>query len=202
MGDFSDCIGWFPGLLITPAPGGDGTDDRLGTGMDMDVLDGDALLTLAAVTVEGFGQSRVGSRELGRPVSGSHSDRRKSGSYASHASNTPWRRYGSRSAARPAFPRSRRAALCQQSRRASPLSDAPLIEIVGLTPQNISDLINEEVGEIGTVGAADRPRITAMLSEGGNFAYYYSPRRRSFSRRCGSLGRSRSGARAINWFSL
>ena len=27
----------------------------------------------------------------------------------------------------------------------------PLIEIVGLTPQNISDLINEEVGEIGTV---------------------------------------------------
>jgi len=66
MGDFSDCIGWFPGLLITPAPGGDGTDDRLGTGMDMDVLDGDALLTLAAVTVEGFGQSRVGSRELGR----------------------------------------------------------------------------------------------------------------------------------------
>ena len=66
MGDFSDCIGLFPGLLITPAPGGDGTDDRLGTGMDMDVLDGDALLTLAAVTVEGFGQSRVGSRELGR----------------------------------------------------------------------------------------------------------------------------------------
>src|SRR5260370_27028509 len=72
----------------------------------------------------------------------------------------------------------------------------PLIEIVGLTPQNISDLINEEVGEIGTVGAADRPRITAMLSEGGNFAdYYLCPRRRSFSRRCGSLGRSRSGAR-------
>src|SRR6202040_4393280 len=73
----------------------------------------------------------------------------------------------------------------------------PLIEIVGLTPQNKSDLINEEVGEIGTVGAADR-----LLSGGGNFAYYYSPRRRSFSRRCGSLGRSRSGARAINWFSL
>ena len=32
----------------------------------MDVLDGDALLTLAAVTVESFGQSRVGSQELGR----------------------------------------------------------------------------------------------------------------------------------------
>jgi len=39
MGDFSDCVGWFPGLLITPAPGGDGTDDRLGTGMDMDMLE-------------------------------------------------------------------------------------------------------------------------------------------------------------------
>src|SRR3984893_7175622 len=74
----------------------------------------------------------------------------------------------------------------------------PLIEIVGLTPQNKGDLINEEVGEIGTVGAADR-----LLSGGGNFAdYYLCPRRRSFSRRCGSLGRSRSGARAINWFSL
>jgi hypothetical protein len=54
-----DCIGWFPGLLITPAPGGDGTDDRLGTGMDMDVLDGDALLTLVAVTVEGSKNSNL-----------------------------------------------------------------------------------------------------------------------------------------------
>ena len=56
-----------PRIVDHPAPGGDGTDDRLGADMDMDVLDGDALLTLAAVTVEGFGQSRVGSRELGRP---------------------------------------------------------------------------------------------------------------------------------------
>ena len=72
-----------------------------------------------------------------------------------------------------------------------------------VTTLHKSDLINEEFGEIGTVGAADRPKITAMLSEGGNFAdYYLCPRRRSFSRRCGSLGRSRSGARAINWFSL
>jgi hypothetical protein len=31
--------------------------NRLSTGMDVDVLD-DAVLTLAAVTVEGFGQSR------------------------------------------------------------------------------------------------------------------------------------------------
>ena len=80
MGDFSDCIGWFPGLLITPAPGGDGTDDRLGTGMDMDMLDGDALLTLAAVTVEGFGSEPRRFARAWSPVSGSHADRRKSAS--------------------------------------------------------------------------------------------------------------------------
>jgi hypothetical protein len=198
MGDFSDCIGWFPGLLITPAPGGDGTDDRLGTGMDMDVLDGDALLTLAAVTVEGFGQSRVGSRELGRlfqvlmptveslvpkhrmPVTLRGGVMARDQLRDQHSLDLVARLYANNSGER---------RLCLTP---------PLIEIVGLTPQNISDLINEEVGEIGTVGAADR-----LLSGGGNFAdYYLCPRRRSFSRRCGSLGRSRSGARAINWFSL
>src|SRR5260370_24915450 len=46
----------------------------------------------------------------------------------------------------------------------------PLIEIVGLTPQNISDLINDEGGEIGTARAADRPRITALLSDTPPFA--------------------------------
>ena len=201
MGDFSDCIGWFPGLLITPAPGGDGTDDRLGTGMDMDVLDGGALLTVAAVTVEGFGQSRLGSRELGRlfqvlmptveillpthrtlvTLHGGVMARDQLRDQ--HSLDLVARLYANNSGEH---------RLCLTP---------PLIEIAGLTPQNKSDLLNEEVGEIGTVGAADRPRITAMLSEGGNFAYY-SPRRRSFSRRCGSLGRSRSGARAINWFSL
>ena len=30
MGEFSDCIGLFPGLLITPTPGGDGTSDPPG----------------------------------------------------------------------------------------------------------------------------------------------------------------------------
>src|ERR1700730_7132015 len=47
----------------------------------------------------------------------------------------------------------------------------PLIEIVGLTPQNKGDLINEEVGEIGTVGAADRltsSRRTPTLPFGAN----------------------------------
>ena len=56
MGDFSDCIGLFPGLLTTPAPEGDGTDDRLGTGMDMEVLDGDALLTLSITVTSPAGE--------------------------------------------------------------------------------------------------------------------------------------------------
>jgi len=51
-------------FLTALTPRGDSTYDRLSTSMDVDVLDGDALLTLAAVMVEGFGQSRVGSGEL------------------------------------------------------------------------------------------------------------------------------------------
>src|ERR1700755_720659 len=51
-------IGWFLQFL-TASTRGDGTYDRLPTGIDIDVLDCDALLTFAAVTVEGFNQSRV-----------------------------------------------------------------------------------------------------------------------------------------------
>jgi hypothetical protein len=51
-------------FLTALTPRGDSTYDRLSTGMDVDVLDGDALLTLAAVTVESFGQSRVRPAEL------------------------------------------------------------------------------------------------------------------------------------------
>ena len=64
MGNFSRCMGLLLRFLTALIPRGDSTDDRLSTGMDVDVLDGDALLTLAAVTVEGFGQSRVGPAEL------------------------------------------------------------------------------------------------------------------------------------------
>jgi len=55
-------------LLSAPTSRGDGTYDRLSAGMDVDVLDSDVLLTLAAVTVEGFGQKRVGPGELVRLV--------------------------------------------------------------------------------------------------------------------------------------
>ena len=64
MGNFSRCLGFAAPIFDCSHPRGDSTYDRLSTGMDVDVLDGDALLTLAAVTVEGFGQSRVGPAEL------------------------------------------------------------------------------------------------------------------------------------------
>src|SRR5580704_4408120 len=65
MGSFSRCAS---PLLSAPTSRDDGTYDRLSAGMDVDVLDSDVLLTLAAVTVEGFGQSRVGPGELVRLV--------------------------------------------------------------------------------------------------------------------------------------
>src|SRR5271168_1575034 len=65
MGNISRCMGLLLRFLTAP-PRSDVTYDRLSTGMHVDVLDGDALLTLAAVTVEGFGQSRVGPGELAR----------------------------------------------------------------------------------------------------------------------------------------
>ena len=58
MGKFSRCMGLLLRFLTALTPRSDSTYDRLSTGMDVDVLDDDALLTLAAVTVEGFGQSR------------------------------------------------------------------------------------------------------------------------------------------------
>jgi hypothetical protein len=44
--------------LIASDPRGDGTDDRLSASLDADVLDGDALLPLATVAIQGFAQSR------------------------------------------------------------------------------------------------------------------------------------------------
>ena len=66
MGNFSRCMGLLLRFLTAPTPRSDVTYDRLPTSMDVDVLDRDALLPLAAVTVEGFGQSRVGPGELAR----------------------------------------------------------------------------------------------------------------------------------------
>src|SRR5690348_12883722 len=52
MGNLSCCgRGLFLRLLTATGRRGDGTNDRLPTGMDVDVLDCDALLALPAVTV-------------------------------------------------------------------------------------------------------------------------------------------------------
>jgi DDE family transposase len=65
MGNLSCCgRGLFLRLLTATGRRGDGTNDRLPTGMDVDVLDCDALLALPAVTVEGVGQRRIGAGEL------------------------------------------------------------------------------------------------------------------------------------------
>src|SRR2546423_10213783 len=53
MGNVSRCMGLLLRFLTALTPRGDSTYDRLSTSMDVDVLDGDALLTLAAVMVEG-----------------------------------------------------------------------------------------------------------------------------------------------------
>src|SRR5580692_3764491 len=68
MGNFWHCTGLLPRALIAPDPRGDGTDDRLSTGLDVDVLDGDALLPLAAMAIQGFAQSRESPGESIRLV--------------------------------------------------------------------------------------------------------------------------------------
>src|ERR1700731_2616154 len=68
MGNFWHCTGLLLRALIAPDPRGDGTDDRLSTGLDVDVLDGDALLPLAAMAIQGFAQSRESPGESIRLV--------------------------------------------------------------------------------------------------------------------------------------
>jgi len=56
-------------FLMTPRPGANGTDNRLSTGVDMDVLDCDALLlTFATTAIERLAQSGKGAREFCRLV--------------------------------------------------------------------------------------------------------------------------------------
>ena len=70
MGNCSRCIPLILQFLITRRSGGDGTDNRLSAGVNMDMLDYDALLTLAAPTIEGFAQSSKRPREFARLVQG------------------------------------------------------------------------------------------------------------------------------------
>ena len=54
VGNLSCCIGLYLEFLLGSASGGDGTHDCLATGIDSDMLDGNPLLTFAAVSIEGF----------------------------------------------------------------------------------------------------------------------------------------------------
>ena len=68
IGNFSCGTGLFLRSSTASIARGDGTDDRLSTSMHVDVLDGDPLLALAAVTVKGLGQRCIGAREFVRLV--------------------------------------------------------------------------------------------------------------------------------------
>ena len=68
MGDTSRCMRLFLQFLTARIPPGDGAYDRPPALVNVNVLNFNVLLTLTAVTVEGFGQSRVGPGELVRLV--------------------------------------------------------------------------------------------------------------------------------------
>src|SRR5262249_29363615 len=65
---FSRCTCLFLRFWAAPTHRGDRPYDRLSTGMDIHMLYCDAVLTFAAMTVEGFDQSREGPGELVRLV--------------------------------------------------------------------------------------------------------------------------------------
>jgi hypothetical protein len=54
----------FSRLLLAPSSRGDGTDDRLTAGMDVDMLHRDLLLPLAAITLERLDLSSEGAQQL------------------------------------------------------------------------------------------------------------------------------------------
>jgi hypothetical protein len=68
MGNSSGCMGLFLFFFRAPTPRGDGTDDRLTAGMDVDVLDSDLLLPLAAIPLERFDLHREGPQQLGGEI--------------------------------------------------------------------------------------------------------------------------------------
>ena len=157
MGNFSRCMGLLLRFLTALTPRSDSTYDRLSTGMDVDVLDGDALLTLAAVTVEGFGQSRVGPAKLICLVQVLAPTFK--GLLAKH--RTPVALHGGvmgrdQLADQHSLELVARFHADHGGERRLPQLRL-LIRVAGLQPQSFDDLISENGGEIVVVGAADRP---------------------------------------------
>jgi len=157
MGNCSSFMGLLLRFLTDLTPRSDSTYDGLSTGMDVDVLDYDALLTLAAVTVEGFGQSRVGPAELicliqvlaptFKGLIGKH--------------RTPIALHGGvmgrdQLADQHSLELVARFHADHGGERRLP--QLRLLSGVGLrAPQSVDDLTKEDVGEIVVVGAAHRP---------------------------------------------
>jgi hypothetical protein len=61
-------MGLFLRFFSAPPPGGDGTDDRLPAGMDVDMLDRDLLLPFATIPLERFDLHREGPQQLDRQI--------------------------------------------------------------------------------------------------------------------------------------
>src|SRR5215469_9800656 len=146
--------------------------------MDINVLDGDALLTLAAVSVEGLGQSREGAGEFVRLVQvlaptfeGLLTDHR-----------APVALYGGvmtrdRLPDQHSFERIARLHAHHGGERCI---DLALIGNGILAPLSSDNLTNEIEVEIVVVGAADPPKMRQRLR-----------RRRVLDHRAGLLGRRR-----------
>src|SRR5215469_7386537 len=115
IGKFSCCIALVRQFLMARHPGGDRTDDRLSTGVDMNVLDCDALLTLAAATIERLGQSGEGAGEFTRLVQ-ALAPPMKALPVNCGTAVAPSRHNGWRPAARRPFPRARLPAASRSSR--------------------------------------------------------------------------------------
>ena len=195
IGNFSCGTGLFLRSSTASIPRRDGTDDRLSTSMHVDVLDGDPLLALAAVTVKSLGQRCIGAREFVGLVQALAST--FEGLIAKHRA--------------PAALHSGvmdRDQLCAQhplklvarlhafhgSDRCVELAIA-LLGIAVLHPQRSGNLSDEDPSEILVIGAADQPQR-------GRFIFYalrrllcpHSPLRVIFS----SSGRSRPPTSSIN----
>jgi hypothetical protein len=138
-------------------PRGDGAYDRPPALVNVNVLNFNVLLTLAAVTVEGFGQRCEGPGELVRLVQVLASS--FEGLLSNH--RTPVTLHGG-VMDRDQLPDQHSLVLVSRlhalhgSERRLPLLRA-LIGIGILQPQSGEDLMSEDVEEIVVVGAADRP---------------------------------------------
>jgi len=179
--DFLSCTGLLFEFLGS-ASGGDGTDDCLATGIDGNVLDSNPLPTFAAVTIEGFNQSREGPRELIRLVqalapTGEGLLTKHRASIAFHGGVMARDRLSDRHSLD-------RVARLQLMHSGEYRTRQALIRVGVPRRASSNDLTNQVQSEIMVVRAADRPQRRALLSGSRDVDYLaglLGPRRRSSS---------------------